>query len=199
MVRQCYQICYWPSQGLPSRHGDSARLDRNATVFRGGSWHSLDSLLEGSEEAGRRIVDEAADWAAEAGVEYDTELVWGRVPEVICRIAQERACDLIVVGSRGLTGFKRLMLGSISNAVAAKAPCPVLVVKLYEGWCFVAAARILEQIACKNTMFPSPSGEASSAQHWAEVAACTPVSLQQASSTYPTVFRASHGFSVVYG
>ena len=71
--------------------------------------------------------------AAEAGVEYDTELVWGRVPEVICRIAQERACDLIVVGSRGLTGFKRLMLGSISNAVAAKAPCPVLVVKLYEG------------------------------------------------------------------
>ncbi|HEY5864322.1 MAG TPA: universal stress protein, partial [Candidatus Tectomicrobia bacterium] len=29
---------------------------------------SLDSLLEGSEEAGRRLVDEAADWAAEAGV-----------------------------------------------------------------------------------------------------------------------------------
>lgn len=93
---------------------------------------SLDSLLEGSEEAGRRIVDEAADWAAEAGIEYDTELVWGRVPEVICRVAQERNCDLIVVGSRGLTGFKRLMLGSISNAVAAKAPCPVLVVKLHE-------------------------------------------------------------------
>jgi nucleotide-binding universal stress UspA family protein len=47
-------------------------------------------------------------------------------------VAQERDCDLIVVGSRGLTGFKRLMLGSISNAVAAKAPCPVLVVKLHE-------------------------------------------------------------------
>jgi nucleotide-binding universal stress UspA family protein len=93
---------------------------------------SLDSLLEGSEEAGRRIVDEAADWATEAGVQYDTELVWGRVPEVICRVAQERDCDLVVVGSRGLTGFKRLMLGSISNAVAAKAPCPVLVVKLEE-------------------------------------------------------------------
>ncbi len=94
---------------------------------------SLDSLLEGSEEAGRRIIDEAADWAVEATVQYDTELVWGRVPEVVCRVAQERACDLIVVGSRGLTGFKRLMLGSISNAVAAKAPCPVLVVKLNEG------------------------------------------------------------------
>lgn len=93
---------------------------------------SLDSLLEGSEEAGRRIIDEAMDWAAEAGVQCDSELVWGRVPEVICHVAQERDCDLIVVGSRGLTGFKRLMLGSISNAVAAKALCPVLVVKLPE-------------------------------------------------------------------
>jgi nucleotide-binding universal stress UspA family protein len=94
---------------------------------------SLDSLLEGSEEAGRRIIDEAMDWAAEAGIQCDSELVWGRVPEVICHVAQERDCDLIVVGSRGLTGFKRLMLGSISNAVAAKASCPVLVVKLPES------------------------------------------------------------------
>lgn len=94
---------------------------------------SLDSLLEGSEEAGRRIIDEAAEWAAEAGIAYETELIWGRVPEVICRVAQERDCDLIVAGSRGLTGFKRLMLGSISNAVASKASCPVLIVKLTEG------------------------------------------------------------------
>jgi nucleotide-binding universal stress UspA family protein len=93
---------------------------------------SMDQVLEGSEEAGRRIIAEAAQWAAEAGVQYDTEMAWGRVAEVICRVAHERDCDLIVVGSRGLTGFKRLMLGSISNAVAAKALCPVLVVKWYE-------------------------------------------------------------------
>ncbi len=93
---------------------------------------SLDNVLEGSEETGRRIIEEAARWAEEAGVRYETELAWGRIPEVICRIARERHCDLIVVGSRGLTGFKRLMLGSISNAVAAKAPCPVLIVKWYE-------------------------------------------------------------------
>ena len=37
---------------------------------------SLDSILEGSEEAGRRIVDEAAEWAAEAGIEYDTCLLY---------------------------------------------------------------------------------------------------------------------------
>jgi nucleotide-binding universal stress UspA family protein len=93
---------------------------------------SMDQVLEGSEEAGRRILAEAVQWAKEAGIQCDTELAWGRIPEVVCRVAHERECDLIVVGSRGLTGFKRLMLGSISNAVAAKAPCPVLVVKWYE-------------------------------------------------------------------
>ena len=107
-------------------------LNETPPYFIAEAGPSLDSLLEGSEEAGRRMIDEAANWAAEAGIQYDTELVWGRVPEVICHVAQERGCDLIVVGSRGLTGFKRLMLGSISNAVAAKASCPVLVVKLRE-------------------------------------------------------------------
>jgi nucleotide-binding universal stress UspA family protein len=38
-------------------------------------------------------------------------------------------CDSIILGSRGLTGWKRLMLGSTSNAVAAKALQPVLLVK----------------------------------------------------------------------
>lgn len=93
---------------------------------------SMDQVLEGNEEAGRRILEETVQWAAEAGMRCETELAWGRVPEVVCRVAHERECDLIVVGSRGLTGFKRLVLGSISNAVAAKAPCPVLVVKWYE-------------------------------------------------------------------
>ncbi|MCZ6873131.1 MAG: universal stress protein [bacterium] len=92
---------------------------------------SVDQVLEGSEETGRGILAEAIERAEVAGVESKTELAWGRVPEVVCRVAQDRGCDLIVVGSRGLTGFKRLMLGSISNAVAAKAPCPVLVVKWY--------------------------------------------------------------------
>lgn len=94
---------------------------------------SMDQVLEGNEESGRAILDEAMQWAAEASVPSESELAWGRVAEVICRVADERECDLIVVGSRGLTGFKRLMLGSISNAVAAKAPCPVLVVKWYES------------------------------------------------------------------
>lgn len=88
-----------------------------------------ESLLANSEAEGHRILSDAAALATEAGIPFATELVWGRVPEVVCRIAEEQACDLIIVGSRALKGFKRLMLGSISNAIASKAPCPILIVK----------------------------------------------------------------------
>jgi nucleotide-binding universal stress UspA family protein len=40
-----------------------------------------------------------------------------------------RGVDLIVIGSRGLSGFKKLLLGSTASGVVAYAHCPVLVVK----------------------------------------------------------------------
>lgn len=92
-----------------------------------------ESLLADSEAGGRQILAEAAARAAEAGVDFTTELAWGRVPEVVCRTAGEHACDLVIVGSRALKGFKRLMIGSISNAIASKAPCPILIVKWHES------------------------------------------------------------------
>ncbi|ETX05908.1 universal stress protein [Candidatus Entotheonella palauensis] len=93
---------------------------------------SPESLLADNEAEGRRILADAAALATEAGISFSTELVWGRAPEGVCRIAEEQACDLIIVGSRALKGFKRLMIGSISNAIASKAPCPILIVKWRE-------------------------------------------------------------------
>jgi len=93
---------------------------------------SPESLLANSETEGRQLLADAAALAHEAGVTFSTELLWGRVSETVCRLAEERECDLIVVGSRALKGFKRLMIGSISNAIASKAPCPILVVKWRE-------------------------------------------------------------------
>jgi nucleotide-binding universal stress UspA family protein len=86
-------------------------------------------LMESVEQQGQELLQQAAGRAMEAGVPYATLLKWGNVAEMILQTTVEEDCDLIVLGSRGLSGFKRLMLGSISNAVAAKAQRPILIIK----------------------------------------------------------------------
>jgi nucleotide-binding universal stress UspA family protein len=48
---------------------------------------------------------------------------------VIQEEAEEQHADLIVIGTRGLSGLKHLLLGSVAERVVQKAPCPVLTVK----------------------------------------------------------------------
>jgi nucleotide-binding universal stress UspA family protein len=55
------------------------------------------------------------------------------VASTIVTTAAEQRCDGILVGSRGSSGWKRLMLGSISNAVIVTTTLPVLVVKRFLG------------------------------------------------------------------
>ncbi len=52
----------------------------------------------------------------------------GPVHEIIDFAARERM-DLIVMGSHGRTGLSRLLMGSVAEGVARRAPCPVLIVK----------------------------------------------------------------------
>jgi nucleotide-binding universal stress UspA family protein len=47
----------------------------------------------------------------------------------ILQIAQERGCDLIVMGSHGRSGLGRLLMGSVAEEVVRKAACPVVIVK----------------------------------------------------------------------
>lgn len=48
--------------------------------------------------------------------------------KAVLEVASEEAADLIVVGSRGMHGARRLMLGSVPNTVSHKARCSVLIV-----------------------------------------------------------------------
>lgn len=57
------------------------------------------------------------------------EIVTGDPAEEIVRLAKIYDADLIVLGSRGLTGLKRILLGSVSSQIVEDAPCSVLVVK----------------------------------------------------------------------
>jgi uncharacterized protein len=63
------------------------------------------------------------------GVHVQSQIVTGRYAESIVETAQNIGCDLIMVGSHGRTGLKKLLLGSVSERVIGLAQCAVLVVK----------------------------------------------------------------------
>ena len=62
------------------------------------------------------------------GVETQTHAVPGNAPDAIIDTAAAVGADLIVVGSKGMQGVRRV-LGSVPNSVAHNAPCAVLIVK----------------------------------------------------------------------
>jgi nucleotide-binding universal stress UspA family protein len=64
--------------------------------------------------------------AAESGVSVTPILREGQAADVL--VAEARESDLLVVGSRGLGGFKGLLLGSVSQQCAHHAACPVAIV-----------------------------------------------------------------------
>jgi nucleotide-binding universal stress UspA family protein len=53
----------------------------------------------------------------------------GDAAEAILKTAQQRNCDLIVLGTHGRSGLRRLLVGSVAEAILRRAPCPVLTVK----------------------------------------------------------------------
>jgi nucleotide-binding universal stress UspA family protein len=61
-------------------------------------------------------------------VQVDTRVIIGEPFGDICRVAEEEAVDLIVMGSHGRTGLSHVLLGSVAERVVRHAPCPVLVV-----------------------------------------------------------------------
>jgi nucleotide-binding universal stress UspA family protein len=63
----------------------------------------------------------------------ETRLVRGFEAEEILREAQDFAADLIVMGTHGRTGLRRLLMGNTAQSVLPKASCPMLVVKAPPG------------------------------------------------------------------
>jgi nucleotide-binding universal stress UspA family protein len=78
----------------------------------------------------QQIVDAAVKRAEAAGVTSVTGVGYeGVIVDEILSHLDEHATDLFVIGSRGLSAAKRLLLGSVSDAVVHHAPCPVLIVR----------------------------------------------------------------------
>jgi len=75
-------------------------------------------------------LDQYAERVRAAGITVTTDAREGYPATVIEEEAARLEADMIVIGTRGLSGLKHMLLGSIAERVVQRAPCPVLTVKL---------------------------------------------------------------------
>ncbi len=119
--------------GLAKLGGGSVRLVHvlDRVVFPGGETYTVDvfGLLR---EAGERILQKMKAHAAAAGIDASTflsEVLPGRVCDVVVEQAKEFGADLIVLGTHGRRGVSRLLVGSDAEQIVRVAPVPVLLVR----------------------------------------------------------------------
>ena len=87
----------------------------------------VDSAKQEAQEWRSQVKEKANEYNVELKVEFivDPTSIIGAIVEY----AERENIDLIVIGSRELTGFRKLLLGSVASGVVTYAHSPVLVVK----------------------------------------------------------------------
>ncbi len=91
----------------------------------------IDAYYAYTRRAALGMTGETVAQAKKRGINAKPEIPEGvsSVVETIINHATKENVDLIVVGTRGLGGFKKLLMGSVSSGVVTHASCPVLIVR----------------------------------------------------------------------
>ena len=91
----------------------------------------LEQLATPKRQAAEEAVEKLRDRFLSEGYAVTTDVQIDHVTDAILRNAASTETELLVMGSRGLTGSERLRLGSVSETLLKYAPCSVLIVR---GW-----------------------------------------------------------------
>jgi len=100
-----------------------------ASIMPGQGMADPTPAINALRSAGTEMLKDAVGSAKSAGVSVSSELLEGDCIETIINCAKSRSADLIVIGSHGRSGLKRLMLGSVAEGVLRHSGVPVLVTK----------------------------------------------------------------------
>ncbi len=94
-------------------------------AYAGGAYAPSVDVTEGIEAEARRRVEEIVAAEENPGVEVEIAVRQGQAAEILLEEAKD--ADVLVVGSRGLGGFRGLLLGSVSQQCAQHSPCPITI------------------------------------------------------------------------
>jgi nucleotide-binding universal stress UspA family protein len=90
----------------------------------------IDSLREAAEAQGRHLLEEVGSLVKKStGLKPDVRLEMGPIRETLMHTVSKLHPDLLVVGTRGMTGVRRFIVGNVSEAMVRHAPCSVVVVR----------------------------------------------------------------------
>jgi nucleotide-binding universal stress UspA family protein len=91
----------------------------------------ITAYIKETEELAELWHVKAGNMASDAGVKFMAETILdvSSAADSIVNYAESKNADLIVIGTKGRTGLKRLLLGSVANGVVTHARCPVLVTR----------------------------------------------------------------------
>jgi nucleotide-binding universal stress UspA family protein len=94
----------------------------------------IEEVAEQLRQEAQEVLDEQVRRVEEVGgtVQEAHVRVGERRSDEIVKVAEEIRAGLIVMGSRGLGGVRRTLMGSVSDAVVRHAHCPVLIVRRHE-------------------------------------------------------------------
>ncbi|MDH3677041.1 MAG: universal stress protein [Nitrosopumilus sp.] len=78
---------------------------------------------------GNKVLIKGKEIAKNQGVDVTTIIKEGNISNEIVKLARNKKCNLIIVGSKGLGKTARFFLGSVSSKLANNSPCSILIVK----------------------------------------------------------------------
>jgi len=90
-----------------------------------------ETVIEAAKQEAQKWLSKVRERAYKNNIKLKTEFIVDSrsIVGAVVDYAEHEGVDLIVIGSRGLSGFKKLLLGSTASGVVTYAHCPVLVVK----------------------------------------------------------------------
>ena len=105
----------------------------SGTGFAGGVMtpEALDDMTAAAKQGAQEILDATATALDLVGT--PSYVLRGDAATAICELASEVDARAIVLGSRGRGGFRRAVMGSVSDHVVRNAPCPVVVTGQHDG------------------------------------------------------------------
>lgn len=95
----------------------------------GGDSANTFEMIEELKDKAMKMLEEYRAEAAKNNVPIQIAIMQGDPAKVIIELAKAKSYDLIIMGTRGRSSFKELLIGSVSQKVMHHASCPVMVVR----------------------------------------------------------------------